>query len=99
MVLETKVCSKCGIEKPIEMFGKCESNKDKLQYMCKECTNKYAALYYKEHRNKRKKYRKEYHKKNKEKENLGTKINYKNNRIKRLEYFKQYREENKDHIS
>mgnify|MGYP003414767032 CR=1 FL=1 len=41
----TKVCTKCGIEKPISDFGKYSRNKDGLSVVCKECTNKKQREY------------------------------------------------------
>ena len=35
--METKVCSKCKIEKPLEKFGKNKTKKDGYQYYCKKC--------------------------------------------------------------
>ena len=32
-----KKCSKCKIEKPINLFGNCKTNKDNKMRMCKEC--------------------------------------------------------------
>lgn len=43
----TKVCSKCGIEKPVSAFSKDNSKNDGLQIYCKEC----AAKSKKKHRN------------------------------------------------
>lgn len=39
--LKTKVCSKCGIEKPVSDFYNAISRKDGLQDWCKECKRKY----------------------------------------------------------
>jgi len=38
--METKICKICGIEKPIERFGKCDKNKDGFNGTCKDCTTK-----------------------------------------------------------
>ena len=32
-----KHCSKCNVEKPLEMFSKCSANKDGLHRWCKDC--------------------------------------------------------------
>ena len=37
--METKVCSKCNIEKELSHFGKLKSAKDGYRYFCKECRN------------------------------------------------------------
>ncbi len=41
-----KVCSKCGIEKDKEEFGKDKNRKDGLYPQCKACRNKSSAAYY-----------------------------------------------------
>ena len=38
--METKICKKCGVEKPIERFGKCYKNKDGFNGTCKDCITK-----------------------------------------------------------
>jgi len=32
-----KVCSKCKVEKPLEQFRKCKSNRDGFMNFCREC--------------------------------------------------------------
>lgn len=41
MMEETKVCSKCGVEKPLVEFGKRKTSKDGRRGECKECNNAY----------------------------------------------------------
>jgi len=43
--METKVCSKCGIEKSINEFYKYKKNKDGYRYICKECDKEYCKKY------------------------------------------------------
>ena len=43
--METKICKKCGQEKPITEFQKHKGYKDGYHTCCKECRN----LYYKSH--------------------------------------------------
>lgn len=38
--MNTKICSKCGIEKSIESFNKHQDHTDGLRSECKDCTNK-----------------------------------------------------------
>ena len=66
--METKICSKCYIEKDLADFGKKITNKDGLQSRCKECRKIQMRLYDKERRPPRlykqdqKEYMKEYNK-------------------------------------
>ena len=41
----TKVCTKCGVEKPLSSFCKHRLSKDGHAYQCKECNNKRARLW------------------------------------------------------
>jgi len=36
-----KICSKCGLEKPVECFAKNKANKDGLQYHCQQCISEH----------------------------------------------------------
>lgn len=44
--METKVCNKCGKEKPISEFSRNSRKKDGLQTACKECMAEYNRLHY-----------------------------------------------------
>ena len=46
--MDTKVCSRCGIEKPLTDFNKNNKNKGNngLQYSCRECDRTYLKDYY-----------------------------------------------------
>src|SRR6266550_5561233 len=57
----TKICYKCGNEKPADHFARCRKNKDGLQKKCKDCDYKYRC----ENKTSRKKYDIEYKKINK----------------------------------
>lgn len=48
--METKVCTKCGVEKPLDQFAKNSSKPDGLSPQCKECKHKYYEEYYKKHK-------------------------------------------------
>lgn len=41
----TKICSKCGTEKPLFGFHKQAKGKDGLKSWCKECTNREVAVW------------------------------------------------------
>lgn len=43
--MNTKICSKCGIEKSVDDFYVNKNMKDGLQYCCKECSKKMALEY------------------------------------------------------
>ena len=78
-----KVCNKCHKVLPLEQFGKCKTNKDGLQYKCKECDKQQTKQYYQEHKEERLQYQNQYHQEHKE---------------KILQYHKQYNQENKEEI-
>jgi len=40
-----KKCSKCKEDKPLDRFSKHKTNKDGLQYECKDCVDKYNVEY------------------------------------------------------
>jgi hypothetical protein len=46
--IKTKVCSRCGIEKPINEFYKDKRRKGNLDIYCKYCRDEYYKLKYKE---------------------------------------------------
>lgn len=48
--MEAKICSKCGIEKPLTDFNKDKNCKDGHKERCRNCVNEYQRSYYKKHR-------------------------------------------------
>lgn len=86
--METIICSKCRIEKPISDFNK---KKDRYSYYCKECNKLYMKQYYEEmknnpdYQNKRKEYAKSYKRPQASIE-------------KHLQKTREWRKENKEHI-
>jgi len=89
-----KVCSVCGVQKPLEGFYKNKSKKDGHRNDCKECNSKRCKENHKKNRKERLEKQKKYYKKNKEvlkvkkhqdymknkeKYNLMSKTWYKNN--------------------
>ena len=64
--MESKKCSKCGVEKPVEEFGKNRSTKDGLSFYCRPCKSKSDAASHVKHREERLKKRKEWAENNKE---------------------------------
>ncbi len=88
----TKLCTKCKIEKLFSDFNKDNSRKDKLQLHCKQCVCEWRI------KNKEaiSASRRDYYEKNKEALSLKSKQHYEVNKIKILEKAKDYRENNRD---
>jgi len=61
---KSKTCSKCETVKNLNEFHKSKTQKDGLQYQCKECINQHSSQYRKENREKIRKYKKQYYQKN-----------------------------------
>lgn len=80
--MDTKVCNKCGKEKPLTEFIYRKSE-NRYSNPCKECKKIYLKEYASKNAKRLKKYRDEY---------------YLLNREHKLEYQKEYREENKEEI-
>ena len=72
MVL-TKICAKCGVEKPLNTFHNRKISKDGKAYNCKKCQNKNTATYYQKNKKNIILYQKKYQKNNKEKISLQKK--------------------------
>ena len=80
--METKVCNRCGKEKPITEF--CYRKKEGVyRNPCKECKKEYLKEYSKNNSDRLKKYRADYYEENKE---------------HKLSYQKEYRENNQEII-
>lgn len=62
--MDTKVCSKCKEEKPVENFRKSQSGKDGLRSGCNDCHIEYMRIYNasEEHREYNRQNMREYHK-------------------------------------
>lgn len=48
--MNTKICTKCGIEKPLDQFPRKSESKDGYASQCKECKHKYYKVYYDTHK-------------------------------------------------
>jgi hypothetical protein len=112
--MESKVCSKCGEEKPLCEFSKNKNNYDGHHHHCKLCINSAAKEYRKKHSEKLKEVdrlryeknkdkinsrNKKYQKINKDKLYEKAKIRKKNNILKVTAYHKKYREDNAEKFS
>jgi hypothetical protein len=56
LTIQTKICTKCGIERDIKLFAKRKSVKSGYRKECKQCINLYSRVYHdknKEHLNKK----------------------------------------------
>lgn len=108
--METKVCSKCKKELPLEAFGKCKSTKDGLKHACKECRNADKRLYDATHKEQAHEYKMWYRKTHLEELKQKAKI-YKSEHREEIiqkgriyysthkEHYKKYREENREILS
>ena len=45
-----KTCSRCKVEKSLDLFNKCSSDRDGLAYYCKACQVAYAKAYDEQHK-------------------------------------------------
>lgn len=87
-----KICSTCKNLKNLKAFGKNKNRKDKIHYICLECSRNNAIKSYNKTKGKKtqvqiknyKNYQKQYRIKNKEKQKL---------------YYKLYREQNREQIA
>ena len=82
--METKICSKCKVEKNYSEFGKDSSRKNGISYLCKLCLIE-KSRYYKE--------------RNKEKILISYSLYRKNNKEKMKISRNEYRIKNKDKIT
>lgn len=108
--MQTKICTFCKRELPLESFGKCTKSKDGLKTRCKECRNKIKREYNKTHKQQAHEYKIRYSQLHKEELRISRKI-YKTEHREEInrkgkiyyslhkEHYKNYREENKEKIS
>lgn len=89
--MNTKICTKCGIEKDISNFRKEKRIKMGLQSQCKECEKEYRL----KNREKQIIYMKQYYKKNKEILSNKNKIYRENHKEEKRKQDKLYRETHK----
>lgn len=111
--MEGKVCSKCGVWKPLEEYNKRKASKDGRRTECRKCQKECKKQYREKNKEYIKEKSKQYYEANKEKikkrvkiyaENNAEKISERNklyrkkNAKKIKEQQRQYRENNKDKI-
>lgn len=89
--MNTKICSKCNIEKPESTeFFEFRSDTKKFRNQCKECKKEYDSIYTNLNSVKRNENRKKYYKNNKIKEQERNKIYYENNKEKIIYKINEY---------
>ena len=96
--METKICTKCLIEKNVSEFNKHSQTKDGLQCRCIECLKQDKREFYKKNKEKISNGFKKYREKNKEKLLKYNKDYYINNKTSLLEDKKKYYNLNKEII-
>ena len=76
--MKTKICTKCGIKKPLSEFSKHKAYRGGYRHQCKQCIKIYQKTYQKNWRKNNKKWLKEY----------NIKIKDKLKKIKKLDWLK-----------
>lgn len=97
--MNTKICSKCCIEKNIDEFAKDKKTKDGLKCWCKLCNAEYNKKYRQEHKEQIINKRNEYIKNNKEKIRQYKKDYRIKNKERIIEHSKEYYKLNKEKIN
>ena len=80
---ETKVCTKCGEEKPLTEFHKSRKSHDGLGYWCKSCKKEFRKRFYEENRGRLLEYRRRY---------------YEDHREQSLDHAREYHEMNREQL-
>ena len=94
--MQTKICSKCGRELPLDNFYKNKSKKYGVEGECKDCFKARVKEYYEQNKEKISLRTKEYQEKNKEQIKLDKKEYYEKNKEKLSLQKKEYYENNKE---
>jgi hypothetical protein len=97
---ETKVCTKCHIEKPatLEYFHHDNEGRNGLHPSCKSCESKKRKIYYENNHSKVRSYSKKYFDANKESENERSRIYHFQNRLEILERKRKYKIKHPDRV-
>lgn len=94
--INTKVCSKCNIEKTFTEFHKSKSGKYGLRSDCKICSAEYKKNWYENNKERHLEYNKIWRENNKERHLKNSKIWYENNKNRCLESNKIWYENNRE---
>ena len=93
--MNTKICSKCGVEKEISNFRKEKRTKIGLQSKCKQCEKEYRLKNHEKYNN----YMKEYYKNNKEELLQKSKIYREKHKEEKRLQDKKYRQEHRKELN
>jgi thiol-disulfide isomerase/thioredoxin len=96
--VNTKICTKCKIEKTIENFTKDKDEKDGLDIWCKHCKKEHKKIYYQNNKELISKKIKQYIKLNPEKVKNRQRLAYQRRVEKTPDYHKEQYIKNKDKI-
>jgi 5-methylcytosine-specific restriction endonuclease McrA len=91
---QSKICTKCGLDKPLSEYHKHRRGKYGLQPRCKACLLEENSVYKSSHREEGRAYNKTYYEQNREKVLAYTSQWAKDNRDKRNEQMRHWREAN-----
>ena len=94
--METKVCAKCGQEKPVEMFAKNKTRKDGLCNWCRACNSLYKAQYRAEHEEEIRNAKKKCYEAKKEQYLQHFKENYYKHQKERIAYSVKWGKDNRE---
>ena len=94
MMPKSKICNKCGVEKPLDEFNRNKSKKFGRASHCKVC----VAEYYGKNRERLREQERQYREENRERVRERNRQYYEENRERLLEQQRQYREENRERL-
>jgi ferredoxin len=97
--MDTKVCSKCGIRKPVAEFSKSSKNKDGLRYFCKSCISVCSQKYYQDHKDDINTKTRLYRQNHRNEQSVASRKYYDTHREAKLKSCKEYRSANREAIS
>ena len=97
--METKVCTKCGKNKPLEKYSRRTSAKDGRKSQCKSCVSTHGKKYRAEHKLQIAEYQKEHYAENKQQILERQKQHRVEHRPQILEYQKEYRKSDRGKLA
>lgn len=96
--METKICTKCGIEKLLDQFYRDKSTKTWYAPRCKSCKDEHTRDYYNKNKDRINKYKRDSWYNKTDRKKAYDKKRRENNREKKLESDRRYREKNRELI-